>query len=403
MTNRSLIVLCIAILVMLSGCARIQPIIKPVIKPVYHQPAPIKKEEVKRLLNVRVLLINSSRSIKVSSLQAVKVYDMRTKRIIMRTRLNEGAQVLIRNGRVLLDRQFLNTSRIRLVPHPGEYIKVRGMRYRGQMDIACHKQNNGLQVVNYIPLEDYIQGVVPNEVPASWPMEALKAQAIAARTFALYKMSGRQGQAYDLDASTNSQVYRGLDSEKEETNLAVKHTLGLTAIYQGKFIAAFYHSNCGGRTDNIRNVWGSRIKYLTGGSCGFCDNNPHSRWTFGITKAKIGAQLRRHNIPVQAVENIEIQGRDSSSRILKIRIDHTGGSESLKASIFRMIIGADRIRSTNFYIRDHGQRLEFKGQGWGHGVGLCQEGARGMARAGYSYDAILKHYYHGIEIRKIKY
>lgn len=382
-----------------AGCARIQPRLKPV----YHPPVPVKREEVKRLLNVRVLLVKSSRSINISSLRPVKVYDMRTKKIILHTRLNDEAQVLIREGHLLLDRQFLNTSRIRLVPHPGEYIKVRGIRYRGQIDIACYNSSQRLQVVNYIPLEDYIQGVVPNEVPAFWPLEALKAQAIAARTFALYKMSGRHDQPYDLDASTNSQVYRGLDSEKEETNLAVKHTRGLVAIHQGKFIAAFYHSNCGGRTDNVRNVWGNNIIYLAGGSCGFCDNNPHSRWSFEITKAEIGNRLRRHNIPVSKIRTLEIQGRDSSGRILKIKLDHAGGSKSLKASAFRMMMGTERIRSTNFYIRDQGRSLEFNGKGWGHGVGLCQEGARGMAGAGYSSDEILKHYYTGIEIRRLKY
>ncbi len=400
MTKQSVIFAGIAFLVISAGCARIQPMIKPAPHPLA---PPIISDKVKRLINVRVLLLKSSRSIRVSSLRAVKVYDMRTKKIIMRTRLNDDAQVLIRDGRLLLDRQFLDASRIRLVPHPGEYIKVRGIRYRGQIDIACHNLNDGLQVVNYIPLEDYIQGVVPNEVPSSWPMEALKAQAIAARTFALYKMSGRHGQPYDLDASTNSQVYRGWDSEKEKSNLAVKHTRGLVAIYQSKFIAAFYHSNCGGRTDNVRNVWGSDIQYLNGGVCGFCDNNHHSRWTFEIPKAEIGARLRRHNIPVSEIQNLEIQGRDSSGRVLNIRLGHTGGSENLKASAFRMIIGADRIRSTNFYIKDQGRSLEFNGKGWGHGVGLCQEGARGMARAGYACNEILKHYYTGIEIRRLKY
>ena len=399
MTKQSVIFTGIAILAISAGCARTQPMIKPVYHP---PPAPIKSVAAKRLVNVRVLLLKSSGSIPVFSLRAVKVYDMRTKKLIMRTRLNDDALVFIKEGRLMLDQRFLTASRIRLVPEAGEYIRVRGKRYRGQIDIACHNQNNGLQIVNYIPLEDYIQGVVPNEVPASWPLEALKAQAIAARTFALYKMSGRQGQPYDLDASTNSQVYRGLDSEKEAANLAVKHTRGLVAVYQGKFIAAFYHSNCGGRTDNIRNVWGSNIKYLTGSLCGFCDNNPHSQWSFEITKAELGARLRRHNIPVQEMENLAIQGRDSSGRILKIGLDHTDGTESLKASMFRMIIGPDRIRSTNFYINDQGRKMEFRGQGWGHGVGLCQEGAWGMARAGYRYDEILKHYYIGVKIRRLK-
>jgi len=385
----------ISLVIFLSGCAQLRSVTKP-----GPGPSPIKVSKDKRSVNIRVALVKHAKRVKISSYHKVKIFDMRTRKIIGNTRLTEDTQIVIRDGRIMIAGHSLYTPRIRLVPATGEFLSVNGRRYRGQIEVKINEAQGDLLIVNYIPLEQYLLGVVPNEVVPTWPAEALKTQAIASRTFALYKMSGRAQYDYDLDASVNSQVYGGLDSEKATTSMAVRDTRGLVAVFHGKYIAAFYHSNCGGHTADVKEVWGSKMAYLSGTFCGFCDNGPHFTWSQSMPKAEISARLRKRGIPVQKITRLELVGRDSSGRVKAIRVYHTAGSEEIRTAAFRMMIGPDKIRSTKFYIQDAGKKVVFKGKGWGHGVGLCQEGACGMARSGFSYRDILRHYYPGIEIRQ---
>ena len=398
-SHSKVIKICIAALVLsslLPGCSRFYLTIRPDTVAV-----PPVKYERKKSGNIRVALVKSAKRVGISSSREVKIYDMRTKKIIDRMRLTADTQVTLRDGRIMLAGKTLPAPRIRLVPAKNEYLSVRGKRSRGQIEVLINQESGGLLAVNYIPLEQYLFGVVPNEMISTWPEQALQAQAVAARTFALYKMSGCATKEYDLDASVNSQVYGGLDSEKESTSRAVLQTQGVVAMSNGKYIAAFYHSNCGGHTANVKDVWGSQLRYLAGSLCGFCDNGPHCRWEHQLTKQELETRLKKRKVIQHKIQRLELIGRDSGGRIQMIRIQHTAGHKDIKAAAFRMLIGPDIIRSTKFYVHSNGKNIIFKGKGWGHGVGLCQEGAYGMARSGYQYRDILRHYYPGVDIHKI--
>ncbi|MBN1596138.1 SpoIID/LytB domain-containing protein [candidate division FCPU426 bacterium] len=380
-----------------AGCARLGRMVKPTRA---HPPESTKAE--RKFTNIRVALMKQAKRINLSSARPVKIYDMQTKKNPDQVQLQADAQLVIRDGKMMLAGRSLDSPVIRFVPPANEYIRVNGKRYRGQIEIALTDQQEGFLVVNYIPLEEYLLGVIPNEVLSSWPEQALQAQAVAARTFALYKMSGRAQDRYDLDASVNNQVYGGLDSEKESTNQAVRATEGWVALYEGKYIAAFYHSNCGGHTANVSDVWGSKMDYLCGTACGFCDNGPHFTWKNTVPQVELAARLRKHNLAVNGECHLELIGRDSGGRVTTVRIRHAGGTEEVKAAAFRMMIGPDVIRSTKFYLQEREKQFVFTGKGWGHGVGLCQEGAYGMARSGYRFQDILQHFYPGIVLRKIR-
>ncbi len=369
----------------------------------YYPPQVPSHAEAKRFANIRVALVQNRSQVKITCEGPVKIYDMHTRNVLLSTRLSPDALALVRDNRIILDRQVLPSDRIRLVPgDPQHYLSVAGNAYRGQIEISLGREPGTLLVVNYVPLEEYLLGVVPNEVPYQWPLEALKAQAVAARTFALYKMSGRADDPYDLDASMYSQVYRGLGSERDSTTRAVSLTRQIIAVYQGRFIAAFYHSNCGGQTADVREVWGGNIDYLEGTACGFCQDGPHFSWQVTLSDQEIARALTQHNVAVRGLLGLKISGYHSDGRAREIIVRQAGGETRVPASIFRMALGPDKIKSTIFQVRQAGRDFIFAGKGWGHGVGLCQEGALGMAQAGYGFEDILKHYYPGIEIRRLE-
>lgn len=395
--NRVMVIITLLFNLILTGCATVKSGGKGQLEGVSSASV---SEEKRHLQNIRVQLFNNTRRISLNASQPVKIFNMHTRQVFNQGLINTDYQVTAKDGRLVLGGKFVSPSVVRFVPAQGDYLGVNGKRYRGQIEVLVNSGGGGLQVINYIPLESYLAGVVPNEVSPAWPDEALKAQAIAARTFALYKMSGRTQMDYDLDDSVSSQVYGGVDSEKKSTTEAVKATEGLVAVEAGKFIAAFYHSNCGGHTANVKDVWGGGLDYLSGVDCGFCEQGPHARWSEELGGEELKQRLKKSLPNLQSVTGLDVKDRDSSGRVKTVQIRHSGGAEEIKAPVFRMLIGPDCIRSTQFEILPRGRSWQFNGQGWGHGVGLCQEGAMGMARNGYTYRDILRHYYPGAEIRQ---
>lgn len=347
--------------------------------------------------NIRVALVKHTNQVRLTSSQPIAIYDLAQGSKIATVQLKKQDELTHHAGLFNIQGRHYVYDALRLVARPGEEIQVNGKNYRGQITLIKSKKK-GMHVINILPLDDYLQGVVPNEVQANWPMEALKAQAVAARTFALYKMSGRRQQAYDLDASVYSQVYRGLSSEQASTNQAVQATKGQVAMYRGKLIAAFYHSNCGGHTANSRHVWGSAIAYLQGVSCRYCQTGPHFKWSYQISKKQLKKILNQYNYDVGDIKTVNLNGRDSSNRVSELAVYHQRGRTVIRSSAFRMALGADKCRSTNFYITQHGDQVLFHGRGWGHGVGLCQEGAKTLAKQGYSFQDIIHYYYPGSSI-----
>lgn len=283
-------------------------------------------------------------------------------------------------------------------------IGVNGKSYRGSLKIIGDGAGT-LTAINELSLEDYVMGVLAGEIPRNWPLESLKAQAIAARTFAVLKRSQARGagEPYDLENTALFQMYRGSDLVNDQIQQAVSQTAGEILTYDSKPIQAFFHSNCGGRTCGAKEVWSQDKPYLQSVPCTFGNNGAHFRWQAEISSADLARKLRAAGWKVSDVVGLKALSRDESNRIRELAVmDGDGAWKRIKGTAFRMAVGPDLIRSTRFDAVLKGTKVLFNGKGWGHGVGLCQEGACGMALKGYNAFEILRHYYQGVLIEKMK-
>lgn len=283
-------------------------------------------------------------------------------------------------------------------------IEVNGKSFKGSLRILADPAGR-LTVINLLPLEDYVMGVLAGEIPRDWPLEALKAQAIAARTFAVLKMgtARRKGESYDLENTALFQMYQGSGLVNEKIQRAVWETRGRIMTFNAKPILAFYHSNCGGETSGAKAVWSMDEPYLKPVACPFGNNGAHFRWRAEISIRDLVRKLRAAGLKIGDIAQLKPLELDESNRILKLSImDSDGTSHTIKGSNFRMAVGPDIIRSTQFTAEVLQDKVVFNGKGWGHGVGLCQEGACGMALKGYGAFDILRYYYPGIMVENIK-
>lgn len=298
----------------------------------------------------------------------------------------------------------LYTDRAYIEPLGAGEIQVNGKNFEGSMEIL--RDGGGtLTVVNELSLEDYVMGVLAGEIPRDWPLEALKAQAIAARTFAVLKRSEarEKNEPYDLESTAQFQMYQGSGLVNEKIRQAVVDTEGRIATYDSRPILAFFHSNCGGETCGAVDVWSQDKPYLKPVSCPFGNNGAHFRWKAEIPIRDLVRSLRAAGVKIGDIVRLEALERDESNRILKLSLmDADGSRKTMRGAAFRMAIGPDVIRSTRFTAEVGSTKVVFNGKGWGHGVGLCQEGACGMALKGYTAFEILRYYYRGIIVEKMQ-
>ncbi|MBI3975644.1 MAG: SpoIID/LytB domain-containing protein [Armatimonadetes bacterium] len=289
---------------------------------------------------------------------------------------------------------------VRLRPAAG-WLQVGSRRYRGLIELRRTPAGR-LTAINEIDLEQYLYGVLKMEVDARWPPEALKAQAVAARTLALQSLGRFAAEGYDLRATTESQVYAGINAEDPRTTAAVDATRGLIMTYGGRPIFAAYHSDSGGATESSEFVWGQPYAYLRGVADPFGRDAPAREWLSRIDLPTLEARLARAGRPLPSIAAIEITATTPSGRAATVRITGAGGALDLRGTELRQILGVSFLRSTLFAVRvvgDNGAAaVEFTGRGSGHGVGLSQWGARGQALAGRTYAEILQFYYQGIQL-----
>ncbi len=284
---------------------------------------------------------------------------------------------------------------------PGKsYLAVNGIAYRGNM--VVRPASGSIQVINVVRMDDYLKSVVPGEIPANWEREALRAQAVASRTFAYHRIiaARKKTTAYDLDATVLSQVYRGISEEKPSTSHAVDATSGEVILHGGDPILSYFHSTCGGKTVNDRYVWKASDKpYLEGVRCGFCGGSTRYSWESKLSLDDIRTRLASKHGTIGAIRSISFSKKDD--RVTEVTVRHGGGVLVLNGNDFRLLFPGDTIQSLYFTSKKTGGGLILQGKGWGHGVGMCQWGARGMAQNGYSYKRILNHYYSGVRVGTI--
>ena len=291
----------------------------------------------------------------------------------------------------------------RFAPLAG-FLSVNGQAYRGAIEIRRTRAGR-LTAINDLDLERYLYGVIKGEIDPRWPPEAVKAQAVAARTLALENLASSRGkyagEGYTLRATTDSQVYLGVGGEDPGATAAVDATRGMVVTFQGQPIFAAYHSNSGGHTEDSENVWGTPHPYLRGVPDPYALNGPDEEWATRLSLAAIEANLRRGGISVAGIAAIEPGRMTPWGRAVTVRVVAEGGrTQEIAANQFRLLLGPTIVRSTMFVITREGADVSFKGRGSGHGVGLDQWGARAMALRGYTFEQILGYYYTGIAIER---
>ena len=289
--------------------------------------------------------------------------------------------------------------------------------YNGEFIVTAN--GNKLNAINVIDIEDYLRGVVPYEIGKldESKFEALKAQAVAARTYAYKHFGSRVAQGFDVYADTRDQVYKGLHSATALTDKAVRETDGVVMTYNGEFITAYYHSTCGGETEGVV-TWGrpdhpylKNKPDLRPDGTPWCRESNYTEWTREFTEDElrdlfqINAKEAKANVPsFSSIKSMHIQDTLKSGRIHTLVIETNNGSFTAKADKIRWLFkrGGTILPSSFFRIHKNGNDWILKGKGFGHGVGLCQMGARARAQAGQSYIQILTHYYPGITLEKFK-
>jgi stage II sporulation protein D len=285
---------------------------------------------------------------------------------------------------------------VSLVPSEGALLYLGIRPYRGILELR--RSAGGLAVINEVALEEYLYGVLPMEVDPRWPEEALKAQAVAARTLAVYSLRRYAAEGYDVRATTDTQVYGGAGVEDPRTSAAVEATRGEVVIYEGRPIFAAFHSDSGGHTESSEYVWGGRYPYLRGVPDPYSAGAPTQQWVVRLDAASLEARLRQAGLGVATITDVQVADVTPSGRAGTVRIRGAHGTLVVRGTDLRAAVGVGVLRSTLFTVRGEEGVFEFAGRGNGHGVGLSQWGARGLALAGRSYRQILQYYYTAVEI-----
>jgi len=343
-------------------------------------------------ITVRVCILDDKDEIFVSVKDSYTIYAAHSDRVLMEGPRLSAKFIATKDG-LGIGQKELKIGGVRVRNEKGLMIFVGGKRFRGDIDII-RKDNGTLMAINYVGLDDYLYGVLYHEVSHRWPMEVLKAQAIVARTFALYQARQNRLQPYDLRSDIYSQVYGGSASEKWSTTMAVNVTKGKVLTYKGELLPAYYHATCGGMTEDAANLWKVDIAPLKGVACAFCDASPHYRWIKDVPLWMLEDRMRDGGYKVGKIESVTVLSRNRSGRVDKLEIkDKAGVSVVLTGKDFRKILGPNELRSTRFNASIKWGSLILDGQGWGHGVGMCQWGAFGMAKKGRKADEIIKYYY----------
>ena len=306
------------------------------------------------------------------------------------------------------------------------WFKLEGQSYRGTIEITA--TSSGLRVVNILSVDDYICGVLPNEIYPSWGEEALKAAAVVARSFTVEKIysSNHRNDGFDICTTTHCQVYRGMGTEKETTNRAVSDTAGEVIKYGNTVVSAVYSSNSGGYTEGSENVWYSSAPYYVSKPDPYTEPNV---WTVTYTSEEIENKLNRIGKTIGKVRNVRIDETAASGRVTKLTIEGSDGIYTLtkdgirsffelKSTLFTVSSNGDVVKSFIAAIIEMENSVEngafkipqlagsadvftFNGKGYGHGVGMSQWGCKNMADMGFNYRDIIAFYFEGTKVTEI--
>lgn len=391
--------------------------------------------------HIKVFINNVGNNLTINSPNNFKIISHKYKQDIL-VPAGNNLYFNLKNGEINLDNKSLGTN-VKILNHQNGTIKVGNETFRGNIDIKITNSNN-MQVVNDINLEEYLYGVVPVEISPSWPQAAIEAQAVAARTYALYSMKNPRSLNYDVERDTRSQVYEGVRFESTATNKAINATKGIIMTYNNQPIDALFHADAGGYTANSEDVWGNKIPYLRAVAE---INRDRSRngftWQMSLKRQQIENILRQAGKDVGQLKNVRIissfTDKNHPVRVSSVEFIGTKNNYNIPASKVQSLFG---FKTTVFNIKateppkmiifnnktknnkSNSANIQNKtkvetvaknnlpdtfivqGSGYGHGLGLSQWGAHDMAKAAkiYTpdyYKKILEHYYKNIKFTKL--
>lgn len=282
---------------------------------------------------------------------------------------------------------------------PGSAFIFNGKSYRGTFE----RTSDG-RIVNIVDLEAYLYSVVSREMPSAWPAAALETQAICARTYVLQRSDPRR--AYDLVPSELDQLYDGIAGETPTGVAAVEASAGRVLSFEGSYAQVAYSSCCGGRTESSADAWGKApIPYLDGVVCIWCSDSPNFRWNRSLALDAIGSRLTTSLPPFSRLNDLRVAERDPSGRVRTFELIGDRSTAIVSGTVFRRSIGPRVLPSLmvrSLQRTADGTAVAMDGGGLGHGVGLCQWGARGMALSGSAAEAILALYFPGTVVENLR-
>jgi stage II sporulation protein D len=382
---------------------------------------------------VRIALGVSTEPVNISGTGSWNLYNRNSEHLLFRARPDERVSVSARGGRLVATRETRGSSSAQTGPlvvravTPGSFVTYGGKRYRGELLVQT--TDSGILVVNRLSVESYLRGVVPLEIGNRQAGEeaAVEAQAVAARSYSYIHMAKSEGQAFDMYATVQDQVYGGVDAEKPIADAAIASTNGMVLRYGGRIVNTLYHSTCGGSTAEVQEVWWrepnqpylQRVSDRIPGTDKFyCDPSPRFRWTVAFDRAQLRATLEKYlsqyspapSGSLGSITAVRIDGRTPSDRVASMTVQTSGGSYTVRGNDVRFVFrpqGTTILNSTYFTAESRVgpsgevESLTLNGGGYGHGIGMCQWGAIGRARAGQNYRTILTTYYPGTTVGRI--
>ncbi len=371
---------------------------------------------------IRVGLREGQASVVIRSGAAYVLTDAATGHEIQKFSANKAATVTVKSGNLVVDDKPVSTKKLRFSvadSRTAGQISVAGEFYRGNILLVL-AEDKTITVVNEVKLDDYIGGVISEEMSPEWPFEALKAQAVAARTFAVYSLGLHDEDGYDVCATTHCQVYGGIESESPEGLRAVSATRGEIMTYQGKAIYAAFHASSGGATAGSEEAGGTALPYLKSVRDAQDESTPNRHWQVSMSVKQLSSELAHAGFSVGTLKAIELStlhiGQGASDRYPSGRVRHirfVGSKQAisvpgpklrwiadLPSTLVDVRYGTGKKTTPNtkgkIEISDQNATIIFDGYGRGHGIGLSQWGAYAMA-AKSKYREILSHYYQGVK------
>lgn len=351
---------------------------------------------------IRIALLKETDHLKLAIKSDYRVVDGKTNAIIAEKRRMRGETIKRTAEGFVIGSSAYPEKHIRIIPKKYFYVGNTGksVKYRGIVDLI-DAGGGKFHVINILDLEKYVRGVLYHEITDEWPMEAMKAQAVAVRTYAKYQMLENHDMLFDVTSDIYSQVYGGKSAERYRTNLAARKTEGEYLTYKSRILPAYFHSNSGGHTEDVRELWKHDLPPLYGVKSPYSVDQPGYNWKRNFRSSDVQKKLNENGFNFGLIKDIRISSRTASGRAKQLIITtRDGKTQSISAKKFRDIVGPNIIRSNLYEIEMKGYFFDLIGHGWGHGVGMCQWGANKMAFKGFSYEEILAYYYPGTVIHK---